>query len=833
MAYDIVGIVDPKEVSNLQSLNTEIQNSTKSLIAFLELQGKLKSEINKVSESQTTATEKATNYQKIIDQTITSQNKLDAQSKILADTEKKLNAVNTETNIELIKKKKLLAEENELTKQNTILTDKNSGSLEKAIASNKLLEMEKKKLNLTTKEGLNRLKEINAQQDKNNELLASGRNEEQKRIGGIGQYRQQLTGLFSSLKNGEIGLGGFTKGIWAMSKAFLASPIGWITLAIAALVAIFKNFEPLIDRINQGFAALSATWGVLKNALGQFLSGNKSLKESFEGLGGEMKQAAIDAIELKKAEQELEDQAGALEVSNKRLQTQYNQLILQSKNRTLTEQQRIELIDQADKIETQIHENRKKQNDEEIRISQENIRIKNNLTADQYAKLKEVGLLYVEELKDQGVQISQADSDRLKAALLKEQDIEQESISLSEKAMNRRDVLADKQAEKDAKRAEEKKKQDEKLAEEKRKADQKIIDDLKVLTDEQKRIDDAAAQYVIDNAEKEYRQQVNLIRATSKTKEEADKKIQELDEKNLRTTIGNLNEQLMSVRDGSAEWYKIKSDLAKAEQNLNDSTTEAVIANNEAIQESDKKTAEKKKELFKAAYEGTMQVAGALNDFIGGIYDGELTKLERKNEQGLLSDKEYARQKAQIEIKQATLNKVSGIFNAGISTAQAIIGMLKDPGGIAGTILAVAAGITGGLQIGKIIAEPLPVMPAFYKGGIAEKGIGTIAEYEPELMRQKSGKWSLWKKPGIFAGEEFKGARIYPGEMSKMMMSMSDHSGFGGQSFSDNNIVSEIKELRKDIKNKPTWILDKETHKPIGYTENGSTQIYLDRIRGI
>jgi hypothetical protein len=64
--------------------------------------------------------------------------------------------------------------------------------------------------------------------------------------------------------------------------------------------------------------------------------------------------------------------------------------------------------------------------------------------------------------------------------------------------------------------------------------------------------------------------------------------------------------------------------------------------------------------------------------------------------------------------KQARLDKALGIFNATVDTAKAVVGFLSDPGGIAGIVLSVAAGITGATQIAKISSEPLP---SFGRGG--------------------------------------------------------------------------------------------------------------------
>ena len=73
--------------------------------------------------------------------------------------------------------------------------------------------------------------------------------------------------------------------------------------------------------------------------------------------------------------------------------------------------------------------------------------------------------------------------------------------------------------------------------------------------------------------------------------------------------------------------------------------------------------------------------------------------------------------------KIAKLEKAQGIFSATINTAQAIVGFLANPSGVAGVILSVAAGITGAAQIAKISSEPLP---QFGKGGLADKKEGLL-----------------------------------------------------------------------------------------------------------
>ena len=62
----------------------------------------------------------------------------------------------------------------------------------------------------------------------------------------------------------------------------------------------------------------------------------------------------------------------------------------------------------------------------------------------------------------------------------------------------------------------------------------------------------------------------------------------------------------------------------------------------------DEKTA-----IIQASTESVIQIQSAIFDFINQGYENDLTLLEQKNQQGLISDKEYAKQRAEIELKQA------------------------------------------------------------------------------------------------------------------------------------------------------------------------------------
>lgn len=810
MAYDIVGIVDPKEVSNLQSLNTEIQNSTKSLITFLELQGKLKTEINKVSESQSTATEKATNYQKIIDQTAISEKKL-ADLKIKVEqTEKGLNDEYVKTTIRL-------QEANKAQKDRL----KTEGLAETSLVRmrQKLAELTKEydKAGTRTKAAAKEINDLSREIGK----AEAATNRHGRGVGGYADQLGQLPGVAgraaSSIQN-------------IVSKLAAFGPVGALIggglLAISApLVAFFTKSEAGVDMLERKTAGFKAAISVL---VGELIGGGEKMADAFDkpekkasklwttiltalnpawaATGAQMDIAAKSAENYTRMLQQLEDEERALIVPRAQANYKIKEAMLLYNDETKSLEQRMNGLKQAIELENQTAD---------VEVAHQRKVVEN--------------LVLINEQKKQAGQLRDADEKKLEEARAREIDLETESLGRQTRAQKR---LAAARKELQSQQEANNKKD---IKAEEYKNDQ-IIADLKAMTNQQKKIDDAAAQYVIDNAELEYRREVNLIKATALTKEEAAKKIQELDEKNLKKTIDGLNEQLMSVRDGSAEWYKIKSDLAKAEQDLSDSTTEVILSNNEKIAESEAKNAEKKKKVFEAATQAVIDVQATLFDFMDKKYAGDLERLEQKNEAGLLSDKEYAKQKAEIELKQAKTARMQGLFNVGISTAQAIMGIWKDfPKVDFGVTAAIMTGVVAGiglLQAGAILSQPLPTVPAFKSGIESSPSLFRAGEAGRELMLLQSGEMMMANKDTIFAGNKFKGARIFSNPQTEAIISQAEHSGFGGQSFSDNNIVSKLDSIEKAIKNKPVMIVDKESRKPIGYEENGYTQIYLDKIRG-
>lgn len=164
-----------------------------------------------------------------------------------------------------------------------------------------------------------------------------------------------------------------------------------------------------------------------------------------------------------------------------------------------------------------------------------------------------------------------------------------------------------------------------------------------------------------------------------------------------------------------------------------------------------------KEEIQRQALSLGIDIANQSFDFLTELRQRELNDLQtqKDHELSIVGDnveakqaveKKFAEEILNIKRKQARADKAQAAFNIGISTAQAIVGFLKNPGGIPGVALSVAAGVLGAIQLATVLARPLP---QFFKGtDNAPEGLAWIAEKGPEL-RESNGKMMYYDKPQI------------------------------------------------------------------------------------
>ena len=268
-----------------------------------------------------------------------------------------------------------------------------------------------------------------------------------------------------------------TKSTWLLNVAVgtLLLPITAVIAAGLLIYSVFSSFQPVVDKVEQGFAALQAVFSVIKNTILALVTGAKSLREAFSGLGGSMATAAKEAAALTKAQQDLEDVMKSQEVTTARNRAEINKLNVALKNRTLSEQERLKISDEIISKEQADFKQRKAIVDEEVRLARRAIEIKAQFTEQEKKQLKETGDATKELAESRGGNYDK-EFDALNKARLKAIALEDESTVNLEKTYSRRDKIED-----DAKAKAEKRQADAQAASEKARA--------KELKDAQNRID--------------------------------------------------------------------------------------------------------------------------------------------------------------------------------------------------------------------------------------------------------------------------------------------------------------------------------------------------------
>ena len=252
---------------------------------------------------------------------------------------------------------------------------------------------------------------------------------------GIGALIIALGSLYTYFKktdDGAVALEGITKGLGIAMKALTQIVAGlgeWLIkafenpkqalldlgdLVLNNLINRFTAFGVILDGI------LSADLEKITNGTAQLATGVTDLATKAKALGEEFKGAMAAGMEMAKMMDDLDEKETMNITTSAKLEEQITRLMLQSKDRTKTEAERIALLDKASQLET-----KKLQGD--IAIAQQKL------------KLAELELNSIAETD---VAYDEANRKRAEAeaSLI---GLRTESINLQEKITNRRNALLD------------------------------------------------------------------------------------------------------------------------------------------------------------------------------------------------------------------------------------------------------------------------------------------------------------------------------------------------------------------------------------------------------
>lgn len=361
-------------------------------------------------------------------------------------------------------------------------------------------------------------------------------------------------------------------------------------------------------------AGVGAVVESVKNSFIGLLTGAQSIGDFFSGFAGSAASAAGEAMKLKAAQQELNDQMELQEITNEKATNQIEELIRQSEDMSLTEKQRADAIKKAGQIEADTYKQNKKLKEAAYNQAVNEFANGKNLTQQEMKMLKEKGTEYAKQLM-QRKQVSQEEIDALKKAETEKIKIEREGIALH------------------------KKQQDAKLAE-----------DAKRLDDEQKKKDDA--QRKDEDRRRRAEQYLN-------TKAEREKLLFELFMQQQNGKIKSL-EQELKLADEVAKGKKAIADAEyiASEKTHNDRLRWEIAYNDASIEksrtksEAAKRYAQSEFDLWMSQHQTKLTSSAVITKELLGQEKQRLLDVNGKALEKLRADKDTS--EAEIKNKEAT-----------------------------------------------------------------------------------------------------------------------------------------------------------------------------------
>ena len=270
----------------------------------------------------------------------------------------------------------------------------------------------------------------------------------------------RASSAFSGLKSaGESG----AKGLFSIGNALKllgGGVISVVVTGVTALVGYLSKLAPVMDKIEQITAGVSAGFLVLGQrvatfggGLGKIFSGDfkgalEDIKNSFTGIGSEISNAANQAARLKKEFQDIQDDKAIFNVDEATVRNQINILNAQYKDLSKSAKQKEEINNRIIELENYLQDKRA-QLDKRAEENFVNAAINQNknvkLTAEQIQTLKSFtaqGLALAKEIEDKGFII---DTDAYeKLALDRAAALNRSAVS-EERAITKRNTQIEKQ----------------------------------------------------------------------------------------------------------------------------------------------------------------------------------------------------------------------------------------------------------------------------------------------------------------------------------------------------------------------------------------------------
>ena len=174
-------------------------------------------------------------------------------------------------------------------------------------------------------------------------------------------------------------------------------------------------------------------------------------------------------------------------------------------------------------------------------------------------------------------------------------------------------------------------------------------------------------------------------------------------------------------------------------------------------------------EISDMAFDAITSNIQAELDALDEMYTTDAEEAKKNANKKYITEAEYEKKKAALEMKQAKYAKAQAIINAGINTALAITNALTTSPFPLGIAMAAIAGAMGAAQMAIIASKPLAQYAKGRKGGKGEYAL--VGEKGPELMYVPQGASIVPNHfLGDMAGWEKFGVPALPNDMATAMM---------------------------------------------------------------
>jgi hypothetical protein len=603
-----------------------------------------------------------------------------------------------------------------------------------------------------------------------------------QQVQGFGQALTQTTGSIGKVNSAMQGL----------KIAFASLGIGAIVIAFGSLIAYFKNTEAGGDRLAKIMRVVGAVFGdVLKvvTGIGEALFDAGEAVVNYVGSADKAVRVTDDykksTMELAAEIADLEDQISALsitvDINNAVLQTGIEKNLRALRNRNITLNQSLKLIDENGKKEKEQLTNSNSLLDKKLAVERKQfiLAVKSNdlLNESDLNALKEKlansnTLFGVKEMYYQ----SEIDAHNAALAQLKEQtalfdkfvshQIDTETllnnvrglyteedakrvagiiIAKQDAIRNEGNALEKLQNNKDAAYAKEQAR-----LEALKKANNNLSEEQKIRLDEEKKIREDAI-----------RERVKSELRWAALQKEAG--VKELDV-TTKTEIGKTE----ATKEEKAKRHKVRVDeMQKYKTDVLDPMSMAYKEDQERQTQKLEEEEEKRRQIRKQVLMESIDMAGTLANGIADIRhakdtqeieeervtnetkaNNEIQDLQRRNEEGIISDAQFAAKKAQIDEKlrkkEAQLKKrqfeadqKAALIKIAIDTAVSVAKTAATAGYPAAIPLIVLALAQGAIQAALVKSQPVPK----FKDGVIDlqgKGTGTSDSISAKLSKGES-----------------------------------------------------------------------------------------------